>query len=69
MNLVGHISILITALKTEPYTIEESERAAGLGSYHQAKKRKMETVLPNGMKAAMDIEEVDTIKRAKLEDK
>ena len=40
----------LNALKTEPYTIEESERAAGMGSYHTAKKRKMETILPDAVK-------------------
>ncbi|GLG96117.1 Zinc finger protein 593 homolog-like Protein [Gryllus bimaculatus] len=30
-------------LETEPYTIEESERAGGLGSFSVAKKRKVET--------------------------
>ncbi|KAK6626140.1 hypothetical protein RUM43_006445 [Polyplax serrata] len=30
-------------LVDEPYTIEESERAAGKGNYYEAKKRKIET--------------------------
>lgn len=34
------------ALKTEAYTIEESERAAGMGSYRAPLKRKRETILP-----------------------
>ena len=34
------------ALKTQPYTVLEAERAAGLGSYIQPTKRKMETLLP-----------------------
>ncbi|XP_034250560.1 zinc finger protein 593 homolog [Thrips palmi] len=34
------------ALETEPYSIEESERAAGLGSFVTAKKRKIETQKP-----------------------
>ncbi|KAF6200222.1 hypothetical protein GE061_006525 [Apolygus lucorum] len=34
------------ALETEPYTIEESEKAAGHGSFVPAKKRKMETQQP-----------------------
>merc|ERR1712141_982291 len=38
------------ALETEPYTIEESERAAGMGSYIVPRKRKMETILPEAMK-------------------
>lgn len=32
------------ALELEPYSIEESERAAGKGSYIEPKKRKIETV-------------------------
>ena len=38
------------ALKTEPYTIEESLRAAGMGSYHVAGKREMTTLLPSALK-------------------
>ena len=45
-------------MKTEPYTIEESERAAGMGSYVAPKKRKMETLMPKA------VEEVAT-KKAK----
>merc|ERR1712045_1086261 len=37
------------ALKTEPYTIEESERAAGMGSYRAPQKRKMETMIPKAI--------------------
>ncbi|KAH8289240.1 hypothetical protein KR054_002067 [Drosophila jambulina] len=33
----------LKALETEPYSIEESERAAGRGSFVKAKKRTMET--------------------------
>ncbi|XP_022192881.2 zinc finger protein 593 homolog [Nilaparvata lugens] len=33
----------LKALELEPYSIEESERAAGMGSYIAPKKRKMET--------------------------
>lgn len=33
----------LKALELEPYTIEESERAAGKGSYQLPKKRKIET--------------------------
>lgn len=33
----------LKALELEPYTIEESERAGGLGSYIAPKKRKIET--------------------------
>lgn len=43
----------LNALKTEPYTIEESLRAAGMGSYIQPKKRKMETLIPDAVKNAL----------------
>jgi len=36
----------LKALESEPYTIEESERAAGKGSYVAPKKRKIETQTP-----------------------
>jgi hypothetical protein len=36
----------LKALELEPYTIEESERAAGKGSYELPKKRKIETQTP-----------------------
>merc|ERR1712020_147039 len=54
------------ALKTEPYTVEEAERAAGLGSYIKPTKRKMETLLPA---AVLNLETLaDVKKRAKLEE-
>ena len=52
------------ALETEPYSIEESERAAGMGSYVQPKKRKMETMLPESVKNEETIDDIK--KRAKL---
>jgi len=36
----------LKALELEPYTVEESERAAGKGSYVAPKKRKIETQTP-----------------------
>ena len=39
----------LNALKTEPYTIEESERAAGMGSYVAPKKRKLDTLIPKAL--------------------
>ena len=33
----------LKALELEPYTVEESERAAGKGSYQAPKRRKVET--------------------------
>ena len=54
------------ALKTEPYTVEEAERAAGLGSCIKPTKRKMETLLPA---AVLNLETLaDVKKRAKLEE-
>lgn len=46
------------ALELEPYTIEESEKAGGLGSYTAPQKRKIETQKPI----------TEDCKRAKLED-
>merc|ERR1712039_270717 len=54
------------ALETEPYTIEESERAAGMGSYHKPQKRKMETILPEAVKKDEDDMEETPEKKAKL---
>ena len=53
------------ALKTEPYSIEEAERAAGMGSYVASKKRKMETLIPSAVTAEETL--ADVKKRAKLE--
>ena len=52
-------------MKTEPYTVEEANRAAGMGSYYKPQKRKMETLLPNSVKAEETL--ADVKKRAKLE--
>ena len=54
----------LKALETEPYTIEESERAAGMGSYVNPRKRKMETCIPDAVKAAETISDIK--KRAKI---
>merc|ERR1712236_189193 len=54
------------ALKTEPYTIEEANRAAGLGSYVKPGKRKMETLLPSAVVAEETL--ADVKKRAKLDE-
>lgn len=50
----------LKALELEPYSIEESEKAAGHGSYVKAKKRVMETQPTK--------EEVKAGKRIKLEE-
>ena len=55
------------ALKTEPYTIEEANRAAGMGSYVKVgNKRKMETLLPSAVIAEETL--ADVKKRAKLDE-
>merc|ERR1711936_1270765 len=54
------------ALKTEPYTIEEANRAAGMGSYVNPGKRKMETLLPSAVVAEETL--ADVKKRAKLDE-
>lgn len=46
------------ALELEPYTIEESIKAAGFGNYEAPKKRKIETQKPI----------IDQAKRAKIEE-
>merc|ERR1712141_452425 len=54
------------ALETEPYTIEESERAAGMGSYVAPRKRKMETKIPKSV--GQDITDNETeAKKSKQE--
>merc|ERR1712170_137569 len=54
------------ALETEPYTIEESERAAGMGSYRQPQKRKMETMIPKAVEENQ-VSDCTGAKRAKTE--
>jgi len=45
------------ALELEPYSIEESERAAGKGNYLTSQKRKIETLVREDFdKKNMDIE-------------
>ena len=53
------------ALKTEPYTLEEAERASGMGSYVQPGKRKMETLVPAAVLAEESL--ADVKKRARIE--
>lgn len=51
----------LKALEVEPYTIEESERAAGHGSWIAAKKRKIETLTPESFDD-MQADEQETVK-------
>lgn len=51
----------LKALELEPYTIEESERAAGLGNWKTAEKRKIET------QEIVEKDEQSPIKRLKQE--
>ena len=52
------------ALEIEPYTIEESERAAGMGSYVNPRKRKIETYVHDAVKSGETIGDIK--KRAKI---
>lgn len=48
----------LKALELEPYSIEESERAAGLGgNYIAPKKRVIETILPKILQDKLEIDE------------
>lgn len=46
------------ALELEPYSIEESERAAGLGGNYKApEKRKIETILPKVLSEKIEVDQ------------
>lgn len=51
----------LKALEDEPYSVEESERAAGHGSFTPHKKRKMETQPEKGEDKKIVVEEVDEL--------
>lgn len=51
----------LKALEDEPYSVAESERAAGHGSYTAHKKRKMETQPEKGEDKKIVVEEVDEL--------
>merc|ERR1712200_247783 len=53
------------ALETEPYTVEESLRASGMGSYIQPAQRKMTTLIPEAVTKGESL--ADIKKRAKME--
>merc|ERR1712142_1338909 len=53
------------ALKTEPYTVEESLRAAGMGSYIKPARRKMSTLIPEAVEKGESLADIKL--RAKLE--
>ena len=46
------------ALKTEPYSLEEAERAAGMGSYIKPKQREMTTLVPTAVLAQETLADV-----------
>lgn len=56
----------LKALELEPYTIEESERAAGKGNYIAPQKRKIETITRDSFKMDADSESVSPAKVAKV---
>ncbi|XP_078052715.1 zinc finger protein 593 homolog [Augochlora pura] len=53
----------LKALELEPYTIEDSERAAGKGNYIAPQKRKIDTITRDSFK--MDTE-TDTVPESKI---
>lgn len=55
----------LKALEDEPYTVADSERAAGHGSYVAPKKRKMETQPEKGSDQKIIIEELDELPKKK----
>lgn len=57
----------LKALESEPYTIEESERAAGKGNYIAPKKRKIDTVTRDSFKMDTESNVVPQTKLAKLD--
>ena len=59
----------LKALELEPYSIEESERAAGLGNYKAPQKRVIETLPPKAIteKIVVDAETEPNIKKARTE--
>lgn len=56
----------LKALEDEPYSVEESERAAGHGSFTPHKKRKMETQPEKGEDKKIVVEEVDELPPKKI---
>ncbi|XP_076231212.1 zinc finger protein 593 homolog [Calliopsis andreniformis] len=57
----------LKALELEPYSIEESEKAAGKGSYIVPKKRKIETLTRDSFKMDADSEHTPQAKVAKVD--
>lgn len=58
----------LKALELEPYTIEESERAAGLGGNYKApQKRKIETLLPKILSEKIQVDDDSEVKKVRTE--
>ncbi|XP_076179557.1 zinc finger protein 593 homolog isoform X2 [Ptiloglossa arizonensis] len=57
----------LKALEQEPYTIEESERAASKGNYIAPQKRKIETITRNSFKMDIESEILSPPKIAKID--
>lgn len=55
----------LKALELEPYTIEDSERAAGFGNFKLPQKRKIETQTPIGATNELDEDEDVVMKDTK----
>ncbi|XP_015438508.1 PREDICTED: zinc finger protein 593 homolog [Dufourea novaeangliae] len=57
----------LKALETEPYTIEDSERAAGKGNYIAPQKRKIETITRESFQMDAESDVTPQTKVAKLD--
>lgn len=58
------------ALELEPYSVEESERAAGLGGNYKApEKRKIETILPAVLSNKVEVDQLEPISKKGRTDK
>lgn len=58
----------LKALELEPYSIEDSERAAGKGNYIAPLKRKIETITRDNFNMDTDSELVSKNKVAKIDE-
>lgn len=57
----------LKALELEPYTIEDSEKAAGKGNYIAPQKRKIETITRDSFNMDTESEFMSNTKKAKID--
>ncbi|XP_029050388.1 zinc finger protein 593 homolog [Osmia lignaria lignaria] len=57
----------LKALELEPYTIEDSEKAAGKGNYVAPEKRKIETIIRDSFNMDAESEFTSNAKKAKVD--